>query len=215
VKRMWQQWGQRGKWANDRFYGSLVVQLPSPGIVQFTDLDERESILVRATSLFDVTMTVMPGSDARPERERLTPEKLTPIAQEDATHHVRGKGIATRDVWHYVTREHCKRLRAGLTVHRSAFSSTPHGFELSPEPGFEEVFYFLVVGDGKALLEGEGLWPDGRAVDAAWPVRNRTLAQVPMGWHRVAALAGADGGVPLVGYVWCYLALPGRGWEKD
>jgi 5-deoxy-D-glucuronate isomerase len=200
------------RWVNDRYYGSLIVQTPSLGTVQFTDLDERESVLVHVPGLFAVTMTVMAG-DTRPTQAQLKPEKLEPIRQEDAAHYVRGEGIAMRDVYHYVTREHCKRLRAGLTVHLSAFSSTPHEFELSPEPGFEEVFYFLVSGGGKALLEGEGLWPDGREVDDAWPVRDRSLAQVPMGLHRVVAMVGADGPVPLVGYVWCYLCKKPE-WEK-
>lgn len=125
------------------------------------------------------------------------------------------EGVTMRAVYHYVTREHCEALRVGLTVHRSWFSSTPHTFELSPEPGFEEVFYFRSSDAGtKALLEGEGLWPDGSEVDASWPVRNAQFVQIPMGRHRVAVLPTEDESRPQWWYWWCYLALPGRGWEK-
>jgi len=125
-----------------------------------------------------------------------------------------GSGIAQRDVYHFITAEHCKHLRAGLTIHRSLASSTPHTFELEPEPGFEELFWFRIADGGKALIEGYGLWPDGSPVDAAWPVRDGDVVQVPMGSHRVVALPDVDGNFPRVAYVWCYLAKDGRGWEK-
>ncbi len=131
----------------------------------------------------------------------------------DAKHKVIGSGIAQRDVYHFITDEHCTYLRAGLTVHRSIASSTPHTFELEPEPGFEELFWFKISDGGKAIIEGEGLWPDGTPVDAAWPVRDGDIVQVPMGSHRVVALPDVDGNFPRVSYVWCYLAKEAR-WEK-
>jgi len=139
-----------------------------------------------------------------------TNESLRPP---NATHKVIGSGIAQRDVYHFITKEHCTHLRAGLTVHRSLASSTPHTFELAPEPGFEELFWFRIADGDKAIIEGEGLWPDGSPVDAAWPVRDGDVVQVPMGSHRVMALPDVDGKFPQVAYVWCYLCTEER-WEK-
>lgn len=185
-------------WINKQFQGDLLTVAPAPSVICFIDAGTDEDVMIfLANNPMDVTMS-MDGEV---------------ISCPDATHYVRGSGIAMRDVWHFITRKHCKHLRAGLTVHRSAFSSTPHDFELTPERDFEEVFCFLISGDGKALLEGDGMWPDGQRVDAAWPARNGDFAQVPMGRHRVTALADAEGGVPLVGYVWCYLCLKDE-WEK-
>jgi len=192
------------RWVNAPHPGRLLVQETGECLVRFTDTGTGESVTVFAPDEFtDVAMTVSAGG------------KTAGISIDDARHFLKGSHIAARNVWHYVTRDHATALRAGLTVHRSAFSSTPHEFELDTEPGFEEVFYFLLPDGGKAILEGQGLWPDGGDVDAAWPVRHRQLAQVPMGWHRVTALPrDADGNVPQVGYVWCYLCTSGR-WEKD
>lgn len=130
-----------------------------------------------------------------------------------AHHKVVGSGVAQRDVYHFITSKHRKLLRAGLTVHRSLASSTPHTFELSPELGFEELFWFHISDGGKALIEGEGLWPDGTRVDAAWPVRDGDVVQVPMGSHRVVALPDVDGRFPQVSYVWVYLCKK-QEWEK-
>lgn len=198
-------------WANERpFKGDLLVQQPSNRLIQFTDAVEKESVLVMAPDTLDlVNMTVMHDAPNTPGLQ-----KLPPITVDDAKSFTVGSGLAERDVWHFVNRAHCKRLRAGLTVHRSVFSSTPHPFELEPEKGFEEVFYFLLPSGGKALLEGEGVLTDGMPIDAAWPVRDRTLAQVPMGYHRVVALADKDGAFPVVAYVWCYLCKREH-WEKD
>lgn len=126
-----------------------------------------------------------------------------------------GLRFTKRNVYHYVTSMHCQALRVGLTVHQSWFSSTPHTFELNPEPGFEEVFYFRSSSpNAKGILEGQGLWYDGAEVDAAWPVRDRQFATVPMGTHRVTVLPVE--GKPRSGwwYWWVYLALEDR-WEKN
>ena len=188
-------------WVNEPYrHGRLFVQQSGFDTVRFTDIKENEHV--------DVSL-----SD-RPTEIMMTIGSLA-FCTGDAKHFVKGAGITERDVWHFVTREHATALRAGLTVHRSAFSSTPHDFELTPDFGFEEAFVFMMPDDAKGLLEGEGVWPEGDAVSAAWPVVNRSMAQVPMGWHRVTALPGLDGVVPWLAYAWCYLALPGRGWEKD
>jgi len=192
------------KWANEPQAGRLQVQETGESLLRFADTETGEHVTVFAPDNFtDVTMTVSAGG------------RTTTVSIDDAKHFLKGSHIAARNVWHYVTRQHATALRAGLTVHRNAFSSTPHEFELDTEPGFEEVFYLLLPEGGKGILEGQGLWPDGSDVDAAWPVRHRQLAQIPMGWHRVTALPlDADGNVPMMGYVWCYLCTSER-WEKD
>jgi hypothetical protein len=132
----------------------------------------------------------------------------------DGQHFIKGEGITERDVWHVITREHCTALRAGLTTHRHVFSSLPHEFELSPVEGFEEVFLFILPEGGKAVLEGDGLWPDGSPVNTVWLVHDRQLCQVPMGRHVVTALPRNDGMIPRVSYVWVYIC-DRLEWEKD
>lgn len=200
-------------WANERlFKGDLLVRQSSEHLIQFKDAAEKESIEVAMPDNLNlVTMTVLESCLAWQEPRLFAP---TPITIDDAKAFTVGNGLSERDVWHFVTKAHCKRLRAGLTIHRSVFSSTPHPFELEPEEGFEEVFCFLLPNGGKALLEGEGVLTDGAPIDAAWPVRDRTLAQVPMGYHRVVAMADADGEFPTVAYVWAYLCKFEH-WEKS
>jgi hypothetical protein len=120
--------------------------------IKFWDRELAESVTVFAPPEFeDVTMTI-----------NIEGRTVT-LTMDDAAHFLKGQNSASRSVWHYVTREHATALRAGLTVHKpySIVSSTPHEFELSPEPGFEEVFYFILPDGGKGTLEGEGMWPDG------------------------------------------------------
>ena len=123
----------------------------------------------------------------------------------------KGKGLTERLVKHYTNRDTTKRLRVGITVHRSAFSSLPHEFEKNPVPGFEEAFY--IITQGKGLVEGDGLL-GASPVDTAWPVGNANLVAVPMGWHRVVALPNDDDSLPPMAYVWAYLAKQPN-WEKD
>lgn len=205
------------KWINTPWLlGELLVQDYGEHVLQFTDTEANEIIrvfvpggLAGVTNLKSVTMTVLDEAGQQPEPS-------CGITNDVAQHFVKGTGVAERDVWHYVSSKHCKRLRAGLTIHKSMASSTPHPFERTPEPGFEEVFFFILQlpANGKAILEGEGMGPNGQRIDDAWPVRDRTLAQVPMGWHRVVALPEEDGTFPMIAYVWCYLCKEER-WEKD
>jgi hypothetical protein len=126
---------------------------------------------------------------------------------------IKGSGLCEREVIHYTNRRNAKRLRVGVTLHRSVFSSLPHAFEKSPVPGFEEAFMMLLPEGGKALVEGEGLLGFD-TVDTAWPMRNADMLAVPMGWHRVTALPNEDGSIPSLAYIWAYIARD-PGWEKD
>ena len=126
-------------------------------------------------------------------------------------HIVVGKGLCRRDVYHYATKANATWLRAGVTVHRSAFSSLPHDFELTPENGFEEFFLFNTT--GSALVERRGRSPLVAQVDDVVPVINWNAVQIPMGWHRVVALPDRDGNLADVTYVWAYLAKKPH-WEK-
>lgn len=184
-------------WANEPYNGHLRASLLTPQMIEFQDLTKIESVKVYVPDdLNRVEMTCNGHA----------------INVDMAQHFVKGERIAERDVYHFINRNHADRLRAGLTIHRSAFSSTPHEFETKPEAGFEEIFYFLT--SGKGVLEGDGLWPDGKRVDAAWPFVNRQFAQVPMGWHRVTGLPDYDGVPPRVAYIWAYLCTK-KEWEKD
>ena len=204
------------KWANEPYRGRLRAEQMDVEFIRFADEETGGAVTayVPEGDFAAVTMTVISDLVESPFTG------LSTFGIDQAKHFIKGEGITERDVWHFVTREHCQVLRAGLTVHCSVFSSMPHRFEMSPVKGFEEVFHFLIPpaddeGGDKGILEGCGLWPDGRPVDALWPVFHRCFAQVPMGWHRVVMLPSAEGGLPRLGYIWCYLALEGRGWEKD
>lgn len=187
-------------WINERYTdGRLVVQYAGIDTVNFIDAETSESVTVM---LADSFLDVQFGCNGRT------------FTLNDGQCYVKGKGIAQRDVWHIITRDLSTALRVGLTRHRSAFSSTPHPFELNSEPGFEEVFLLRLPNGGKGLLEGAGYLPDGKPIDKAWPIRDMDAAQVPMGWHRVVALPDADGRTPELWYIWCYLCLRPE-WEKD
>ena len=102
-------------------------------------------------------------------------------------------------------------MRLGITQHRGqgTWSSLPHAFELHTEPGFEEVFFYLLDGSPqRAIQVGRGVWQDNSPVDAIWPVSDRTFGVVPMGYHPVVGEPGVR-----VSYVWVYLAKK-KAWEK-
>ena len=200
-------------WANTPRPGRLRVELEDHGLLHYYDMEAHQCVTVHIPhdDPFNVEMTVNTNTSvAFPRVGNVKPIKRIG----DAQHFIKGEGIAQRDVYHYVSRKDAKTLRVGLTVHRAAFSSTPHPFEMQPEEGFEEVFMFLLPDGGKGILECEGMWPAGGTTDSATPVRDRQLAQVPMGWHRVTALADAAGVPPRLGYIWSYLCLFPT-WEKD
>lgn len=189
-------------WANEQKLSRLQVDIYDH-VIAFIDTAVGESVLVAQEMAGPFPDSILVNAD----RINLRIGWKTKGEQVE--------GVTLRDVYHYVTAEHCTALRVGLTVHDSWFSSTPHTFELSPEPGFEEVFFFRSSTlDAKALLEGEGLWPDGTLVDAAWPVRDGQFAQIPMGSHRVCVLPVEDEQRATWWYWWCYLATEER-WEKN
>lgn len=139
--------------------------------------------------------------------------KTSVLPAKKAHHIVVGEKNWTRDVYHYLKPNPDPRLqlRLGLTVHRGqgTWSSLPHDFENRLEKGFEEAFFYMIVGGPrKAIQVGRGCWPDGKKVDAVWPVEDRTFSAVPMGYHPVSAEPGAN-----VRYVWAYLAKK-KSWEK-
>lgn len=123
----------------------------------------------------------------------------------------RGHGLTERRVVHYTDRSTHRRLRVGVTVHQSVFSSLPHPFEKDPVPGFEEAF--IIITPGKGLVEMEGIM-GAIPIDEAVPVRGGDLVAVPMGWHRVVALPNADGEPWPMAYVWAFLSKRPE-WEKD
>jgi 5-deoxy-D-glucuronate isomerase len=134
------------------------------------------------------------------------------IRREDAHAIVVGEGNAQRDVYHFLKPGGpAPTMRLGITKHRGlgTWSSLPHDFELNTEPGFEEVFFYLLSGGPqRAVQVGRGVWHDNTAVDSVWPIADRTFSTVPMGYHPVVGEPGTH-----VSYIWVYLAKHPR-WEK-
>lgn len=134
------------------------------------------------------------------------------INASDAHAIVVGEGNAQRDVYHYLKPGGpAPTMRLGITVHRGegTWSSLPHDFELHTEPGFEEVFFYLLKGArGRGIQVGKGVWFDNAPVDTAWPIKDQTFGTVPMGYHPVVGEPGVH-----VSYVWAYLAKK-PSWEK-
>lgn len=135
------------------------------------------------------------------------------VIENKASHHiVVGENNWQRDVYHYLKPGGpAPFMRLGITKHRgvATWSSLPHDFELHTEPGFEEVFFYILDGDPqRAVQVGKGVWSDNSPVDSAWLVNDRTFGVVPMGYHPIAGLPGVT-----VSYVWVYLAKK-KEWEK-
>ncbi len=136
----------------------------------------------------------------------------TTVRPDQAKHLVVGEGNWQRDVYHFLKPGGpAPTLRLGITRHRGlgTWSSLPHPFELHPELGFEEVFFYLLEdGPRNGIQVGRGVWHDGSKVDGVWPVRDRTFGTIPMGYHPVVGEPGVQ-----VSYVWAYLAKK-QTWEK-
>lgn len=134
------------------------------------------------------------------------------IENKDAHHVVVGEGNAQRDVYHYLKPGGpTPQLRLGITKHRGlgTWSSLPHSFELNPELGFEETFFYLLEGGSqRAIQVGEGVWFDGSTVNDIWFVKDRSFSTIPMGYHPVVGEPGVS-----VNYIWAYLAKK-QSWEK-
>lgn len=138
--------------------------------------------------------------------------KRTTIDAKASKRIVVGENNWKRDVYHYLKPNGpAPSMRLGITKHRgvATWSSLPHDFELHTEPGFEEVFFYILEGGPKKAIQvGKGVWFDNKKVDSAWLVGNKTFGVVPMGYHPVAGLPGVK-----VSYVWVYLAKKKK-WEK-
>lgn len=124
-----------------------------------------------------------------------------------------GHGNHARKVYHYLNRQFVPSngLRAGLTIHSSSstWSSLPHDFELNPELGFEEIFFFHVSGGtNKGLQIRRGVWFDGTAIDDISGFESKDFLPVPMGYHPVVGEPNV-----LISYLWCYIAKYEH-WEK-
>ena len=135
------------------------------------------------------------------------------LVKKNERHHiVVGEGNAKRDVYHYLKPGGpAPTMRLGITKHigEGTWSSLPHDFELNTEPGFEEVFFYLLNGSTqKAIQRGRGVWHTNETVDNVWLVEDRTFGTVPMGYHPVVGEPGVH-----VSYIWIYLCKKSK-WEK-
>ncbi|HNQ45475.1 MAG TPA: 5-deoxy-glucuronate isomerase [Syntrophorhabdus sp.] len=136
----------------------------------------------------------------------------TTIDRSEAKKIIVGEGNYERAVYHYLTPNGpCPTLRLGITKHNAygTWSSLPHPFELMPEKGFEEVFFYLLEGGSeRAVQVGRGIWFNGSSVEDAWFVHDHSWSTIPMGYHPVVGEPGVH-----VSYVWAYLAKK-KEWEK-
>jgi 5-deoxy-D-glucuronate isomerase len=186
---------------------------------QWSNPEKLDTLTARGEG--DCLVFEAPGERAEVYLEQGTIEKVvftdasgqtTTITAADAHPLVVGEQNFTRDVYHYLTPGGpAPTMRLGITVHRGegTWSSLPHDFELSTEPDFEEVFFYLLEGKTKRGIQvGKGVWFDNSAVDDAWVVEDHTFGTVPMGYHPVVGEPGVH-----VSYVWVYLAKK-KEWEK-
>lgn len=134
------------------------------------------------------------------------------VMAEDVLPIIVGDGNTQRRVYHYLKPGGpATTMRLGMTIHsdEGTWSSLPHDFELNTEPGFEEVFFYILDGGSKKGIQvGKGVWCDGSPVDSIWPIGDKTFGTVPMGYHPVVGEPGVK-----VAYVWAYLAKK-KEWEK-
>lgn len=126
-----------------------------------------------------------------------------------------GDANTKRKVEHYLTPNIKTVMRLGLTTHigNGTWSSLPHHFELNPERGFEEVFYYMLYGKTeddvqRAIQIKRGMLHNCIEIDTIEHVTPNTFSIIPMGYHAVCAEPGVN-----LSYVWCYLAKYPR-WEK-
>jgi 5-deoxy-D-glucuronate isomerase len=133
-------------------------------------------------------------------------------SMEGRHHIVVGEGSTQRDVYHYLTPSNTNgEIRLGITkhCHENSWSSLPHPFELNTEPGFEEVFFYILKGGSeRAIQRGEGVWYNNEKVNDCWLIENQTFGTIPMGYHPVVGEPGVK-----VAYIWAYLCKK-QEWEK-
>lgn len=185
-------------WSNERRLDLLSVE-GEGNVLHFSTEDEEAQVFLNGNDIERVVFKKVSGEPVE-------------IAKNDAHAIVVGEGNAMRDVYHFLKPGGpAPTMRLGITKHRGigTWSSLPHDFELNTEPGFEEVFFYLIEGASERGIQvGKGVWFNGSEVDTVWPVNTKHFGTVPMGYHPVVAEPGAN-----VSYVWVYLAKYPR-WEK-
>lgn len=186
------------EWCNEPKLRTLTAE-GEGDTLRFTAGEEEAVVILKDGTIESVTFTK-------------AGEAPVAITADQAHAIVVGESNWQRDVYHYLKPGGpAPTMRLGITVHRGqgTWSSLPHDFEESPEADFEEVFFYLAEGaSGKGVQVGRGLWHDGSAVDAVWPIRDRVFGTVPMGYHPVVGEPGVQ-----ISYIWIYLAKKPE-WEK-
>ena len=184
-------------WNNEKKLSTLDGEFKD-GVVTFVAGDEKAAVYLDGSDIKKVAYS--------------NAGKQTTIQHGDCHHIVVGENNWQRDVYHYLKPNGpAPHMRLGITKHRgvATWSSLPHDFELHTEPGFEEIFFYILEGSPqKALQVGNGVWFDNSPVDSAWFVKDKSFGVVPMGYHPVVGLPGVT-----VSYVWVYLAKK-KEWEK-
>ncbi|HEY3272486.1 MAG TPA: 5-deoxy-glucuronate isomerase [Methanocella sp.] len=185
------------KWNNCKMLDTLRVGGDN-NLLTFETDNEKAEVYLNGNDIAKVVCTVKGSS--------------TTITKAESHSIVVGEGNAQRDVYHFLKpKGPAPFLRLGITKHRGlgTWSSLPHPFELNPELGFEEVFFFMLEGGPqKAVNVGRGVWFDGSAANGVWAVGDHTWSTIPMGYHPVVGEPGVQ-----VSYVWAYLAKKNH-WEK-
>jgi 5-deoxy-D-glucuronate isomerase len=185
-------------WSNEARLETLKAGLEKDKLI-FEAAGERAEVYLRGGDISKVVFSLL-GQPA----VTINPDAAQAL--------VVGEGNAQRDVYHYLRPGGpAPTMRLGITKHRGegTWSSLPHDFELNTEPGFEEVFFYILKGKtARGIQVGKGVWFDNSPVDAVWPIRHETFGTVPMGYHPVVGEPGVH-----VSYVWVYLAKK-KAWEK-
>lgn len=185
-------------WSNDMRLDTLKARGERDKLV-FEAPGERAEVHLKDGTIDKVVFTAADGEAI-----------VIPAAEAHAM--VVGEGNAQRDVYHFLKPGGpAPTMRLGITKHRGVgtWSSLPHDFELNTEPGFEEVFFYILKGGSERGIQvGKGVWFDNTPVHGVWPIRHHTFGTVPMGYHPVVGEPGVH-----VSYVWVYLAKK-KAWEK-
>jgi len=186
------------EWSNAKRLSRLKVEGDS-GILHFELGDE--SVNVYLSGDRDIHEVVHKNGSAE-----------TRISRDECSRIIVGSEEAEREVFHYLLPGGpSPSLRLGITKHniRGGWSSLPHDFELNPELGFEEAFFYMLDGGSREAIQvGKGVWRDGTEVSDVWKVRDSTFGTIPMGYHPVVGEPGVS-----VHYVWIYDCIHPH-WEK-
>ena len=186
-------------WSNKKRLQTLDVGVIGRDVLLYTVGKEKAEICIKDNDIDTIIYSYGNGGKS--------------ILTKDMRHHIIvGDGVTKRDVYHYLLPNGpAPTLRIGITKHCDfgTWSSLPHDFELHLEPGFEEIFFYILEGGSQRAIQiGRGMWCDGEKVDAVWPVCDRTFSTIPMGYHAVVGEPGVR-----AGYIWAYVAKK-KEWEK-